>query len=62
MLKPEERQKIFEDVECEGFMYAFYNYSDYEEIKDKNFHYLRKSLINAAQKLADYCYIPRNMI
>jgi len=57
MLKKEERQKIHEDIESEGFLYNFLHYTDYPEIEDLHFHGLREDFIEAAMKLADYiCY------
>jgi len=56
MLKPEEREKIIEDIESEGFCYNFLHYDNYKWIKDEEFHKLRKEFVYAAQKLADYLY------
>ena len=41
-------------VENEGFDYAFRHYSDFEEVKDKEFHRLRSAYVKAAEELAEY--------
>jgi hypothetical protein len=41
-------------IDNEGFDYAFRNYSDFPEIKDKKFHVLRKAYVLAAEALANY--------
>lgn len=41
-------------VENEGFDYAFRSYSDFEDIKDEEFHELRKAYVEAANALAEY--------
>jgi len=56
MLKPDERNKIIEDIECEGFCYNFIDYTSYKEIKDEKFHELRKKFVESAHELADYLY------
>ncbi len=38
----------------EGFDYCFMHYSNWEEIKDKEFHRLRINYIEAAKKLRQY--------
>lgn len=55
-----EIKKIQEDVECEGFAYAFMNYSDYPEVKDDKFHELRTKFLKSAQDLADYLGVDVN--
>lgn len=41
-------------VDNEGFHYAFIHYSDFDEVKDKKFHKLRKAYIKATNDLATY--------
>lgn len=41
-------------IENEGFDYAFRNYSDFRDVKDQEFHRLRKAYIEAADALSDY--------
>ena len=49
--------KLWEVAACvdnEGFDYAFRNYSDFKEVKDEEFHKLRKAYVDAADALAEY--------
>lgn len=41
----EKYQKVVYRIENEGMAYAFKHYSTFEEIEDKEFHKLRKYLI-----------------
>ena len=41
-------------VENEGFDYAFRNYSDFKDVKDEEFHRLRKAYVDAAEALSEY--------
>ena len=38
----------------EGFHYCFEGYSNWEEIKDEEFHKLRLNYLKSAEKLEDY--------
>lgn len=49
-----ELQYVQETVECEGFDYAFVDYSDFKEIKDEEFHNLRMAYVEAAEALREY--------
>ena len=49
-----ELNYIRDTVENEGFHYAFIHYSDFEEVKDKKFHQLRKAFVAANLALAEY--------
>lgn len=49
-----ELSYVRDTIEQEGFAYAFTGYSDFAEIKDKEFHALRMAYVEAAEKLADY--------
>ena len=44
-------------VENEGFDYAFRSYINFKDVKDVEFHLLRKAYVEAAQRLADYLEI-----
>jgi hypothetical protein len=41
-------------VNLEGFDYAFRHYSNFEEVKDPEFHRLREAYVAAAEALAKY--------
>jgi hypothetical protein len=41
-------------IEDEGMDYCFMHYSNFEEIKDKKFHELRKAYVKAAIDLQRY--------
>lgn len=45
---------IADRVELEGFDYAFVHYSDFNEIKDEEFHKLRVAFLTARTALIDY--------
>jgi hypothetical protein len=50
-----EMNYVRDTIENEGFMYAFKDYTDFEdEVKDAEFHKLRKSFLDAAKALAEY--------
>lgn len=49
----QERQRVRNIVENEGFAYAFVDYSDFEEIKDEEFHKRRLAYVEAHKALAD---------
>jgi hypothetical protein len=55
---PEEDPSRFEyvkqTIDQEGMHYAFENYSNFEEIKDEEFHKLRKTYLETAKALEDY--------
>jgi hypothetical protein len=48
------KQKLLEDIECEGFHYTFHGYDDYSGIQDPIFQKLYKEYIEATKKLADH--------
>lgn len=54
----EEEKEIWESCKYrmseEGFHYCFDGYSNWEEIKDNEFHKLRENYLNAAKILEDY--------
>lgn len=41
----------------EGFDYCFCSYSDFEDIKDEQFHTLRRAYVKAAEALKAYLNI-----
>lgn len=49
-----EREDVRSTIENEGFDYAFEGYSDFPEIKDEEFHRLRKAYLAARKSLEDY--------
>lgn len=53
-MKAKDRQAVQDTIENEGFDYAFKHYSDFDEVKDAQFHRLRSEYILARDKLADY--------
>jgi hypothetical protein len=53
-MKPKGLDYIRETVNQEGFDYAFTGYSNFEEIKDKEFHRLREAYLKARKELAEY--------
>lgn len=53
-LTKKEKEEIRNIVENEGFEYAFRDYSDFDEIKDEEFHKLRLAFIEAAENLENY--------
>ena len=45
---------VAHSMDYEGFDYCFRNYSDWEEVKDAEFHKLREAYIAAADALETY--------
>lgn len=54
----EEEKDLWESVQYrmdeEGFDYCFNGYSNWDEIKDKKFHELRKAYLDSAKALREY--------
>ena len=50
----ENIERLQYKMENEGFDYCFREYSDFKEIKDKEFHKLRKKYCKIADELEDY--------
>ena len=48
------RQTVLEDVECEGFEYAFLHYDDYKWVNDEEFQKRLSAFREARKKLAEY--------
>lgn len=49
-----ELKKVIGTIGLEGFQYTFGDYSDFSEIKDKNFHKVRLQFNEATEALEDY--------
>ena len=53
-----EQLESFESVKyrikAEGMDYCFKHYSDFDEIKDKEFHKLRKAYIRSSENIEEY--------
>lgn len=47
----EQKEAVMGTVDAEGFDYAFCDYSNFDEIKDAEFHEARKAYVEAAKKL-----------
>lgn len=45
---------VRDKIETEGFDYAFRMYSEFESVKDEEFHRLRKAYVEAAEALDAY--------
>lgn len=45
-------QYVRDCIECEGFDYAFVDYSHFQEVKDVEFHRLRQAYLDARKALA----------
>lgn len=54
LLSPEHAESIISIIETEGFDRAFNHYSNYRDIPDSHFHYLRQNYIDAAAELMTY--------
>lgn len=50
----QDRRRVRDTVENEGFDYCFVDYSDFDEIQDDEFHRLRKAYVDARKALEDY--------
>lgn len=53
-LKKKDKQDLIHKIEYEGFEYAMVHYSDWEDIKDPEFHHLLSTFINARTELVNY--------
>lgn len=49
-----ELDHVKDVIESEGFEYALVHYTSFPEVKDKKFHALRKSFVDAYMDLFDY--------
>ena len=50
-INEEDKQMIREVIEIEGFDYAFCDYSNFDDIKDVEFHRAKREYIEAAKRL-----------
>jgi hypothetical protein len=55
MITKEQKELIRHKIEWEGFDYCFNGYSNWKEIKDKEFQKLRKAYVEAAEALENWC-------
>jgi hypothetical protein len=55
-MKKKEANEVLSIIYCEGYNYSFAEYSDFEEIKDEEFHKLRKDYVKAQEKLENYLF------
>jgi len=49
-----EFEILFHKIALEGFDYALRDYSSWDEIRDEEFHLLRKAFVKAANELESY--------
>lgn len=48
-----QKEVVMGIVDCEGFDYAFCDYSNFDEIENTEFHEARKAYVEAAKKLKE---------
>jgi len=53
-MKKEDRIYVLDTIDNDSFEYAFVDYSDFNEIEDKEFHVLRQAYLEARDNLAEY--------
>lgn len=53
-MKVKDLELVVGKIGSEGFNYCFMDYSNFKEVKDKDFHKLRKEYISAVEKLTNY--------
>lgn len=61
-MTPQQLDYIRSTISNEGFSYTFHGYSDFPDVKDKEFHKLRKEYIEASKKLAKYLNIEHELV
>lgn len=49
-----ESDDISNTIDNEGFAYAFLDYSDFRNVKDAEFHRLRRAFVAAAKELKEF--------
>lgn len=49
-----ELEELTNKIDMEGFEYTLLDYSDWKEIKDKEFHRLRRAFVDARDNLQEY--------
>lgn len=52
----EENAELREKIDSEGFDYCFDSYSNWDEIKDKEFHALREAYLDSKAELESYIF------
>jgi len=52
-----EFRYVLDTIEQEGFDYTFESYTDFDEIKDPEFHKLRTNFLEARKALAEYVWL-----
>lgn len=53
-MKTADRDDVLARIDAEGFDYCFCSYSDFPDVKDKEFHKLRAGYVKAAEALKEY--------
>lgn len=53
-MKAKDLDYIRETVDSEGFDYAFVHYSNFEEVKDEEFHKLREAFLKARREFVEF--------
>ena len=56
-MKAKDLDYVRDTISNEGFHYTFTGYSHFEEVKDEEFHRLRKAYLEAGEKLGKYLNI-----
>jgi predicted deacetylase len=54
MITEEQLEILLYKMDAEGFDYCFHGYSNWKEIKDKEFHKLREAYVKAKTDLENY--------
>ena len=53
-MKKLDLEEVLNTIESEGFDYTFVHYDDFKQIKDKEFHKLRKEFLKSRRNLEKY--------
>lgn len=53
-MTPTEIDTVRGKIENEGFDYCFTGYSDWQDVRDEEFHRLRLAYVNARKAFADF--------
>lgn len=53
-MKTTDKAAVIDAIDNEGFDYTFKRYSNFDEIKDAEFHRLRSEYVEARDNLAEY--------
>ena len=49
-MEPKDKKYVLAIIDNEGFDYAFHSYSDFDRVKDDEFHRLRQEYLDAHKK------------